>query len=457
MYTKIAENIFAPLLDYVRGTKSIKYLKILRRTQWAKQNAIVKLQEKKLRSLIRHAYENVPFYHRLFKKLGLYPDDIKTIKDLAKLPVITKKDIRINFDDLMARGCNERKILDFTSGSTGEPLKFYVTKTARSWETAAELRAYEWAGYNLGDKYALIWGAPFDVKKLTKLSDELINFFERRIVLNSYNMSEESMHIFASKLVKFKPKIIRGYSSALYLIANFIKRQGIEGIRPTAIITTAEKLFIYERKIIEKAFQCEVFDFYGSREVGAIASECSEHIGHHISAENVIIEFVDDGHVSPNEVGEILVTNLNNYAMPLIRYANGDMGIPLDEECPCGRGLPLIKSIEGRVSDILCIDNGKFISAPAFVYIFKDLPIKQYQLVQETKEKILVNIVKDENFSIEDEYQLIKKLREYLGKNVLIEIRFCDKILPTKSGKRKIIMSFVPIKFSRSEQRLCTS
>jgi len=443
----MARNIFVPALDFLRGTMVKRCLKELQRTQWLKPEELLEIQRKNLRCLVKHAYENTSYYHRRFRERRLKPDDFKSIEDLAELPVLTREEFRSNFADLVARNYPERKMkLYSTGGSTGEPLRFYVIKKQRSWETAAMLRSNKWCGYRLGDKISLIWGSPIDVSEAEKLNNKVINFFWRRLVLPATELSEEQMRVYAKKLVDFKPKILRGYASAIYLFSKFIEREGLR-VRPEAVITTAEMLFDHQRKEIKEILGCDVYDSYGSREVEEIASECGEHVGYHISAENVVLEFTKNGEsVSSGEMGAILVTNLRNYAMPFIRYEIGDLGKPTDETCPCGKGLPLMKSIEGRITDII-VTPKKFVSAIVLENIFGDLPIRQYQVIQETERKIAVKIVKGTGYSQKDSDFIVEKLNRYLGE-FQIDLQLVDSIPPSESGKRRVVISKVPIKFA---------
>lgn len=449
MYGKLVRHVVFPTLDLVRHRRTMEYLKELERSQWFKREDLYDIQRVKLKALIKHAYANVPYYHRVFKDRGIHPSDIKRVEDLNRLPKLTKDDIRSNFNDMVATNFSCAEMIPYaTGGSTGEPLQFYITKDYVNSKSASELRAYSWCGYRLGDKHVVLWGSPFDLKKSEELRNKIVNFLDRRIMLNCFRMSEESMGMYARRLKKFKPKIVRGYASAVYLFAKFMLHEGVDNIKPKAVITSAETLFDHERKTIEEAFGCEVYDFYGSREAGAISSECSEHSGYHISAENYVLECVKEGErVASGETGVILVTNLRNYVMPFIRYEIGDLGRLSDEVCSCGRGLPLMGSIEGRTTDIIVTQNGNFISTPVLTLIFKNLPVKQYQVLQEKREKVTVKIVRGSGYSEKDTSYIMRGMRKFIGKGVQIRLEFVDSISLTNSGKRKPIISKIPIEF----------
>jgi len=449
MYRKLAKFVFNPFLDFMRGTKVAACLRELEKSQWFTREKLMEIQRENLRLLVRHAYENTFYYHMVLKERGLKPEQIRTVEDLSKLPILTKADVRRNFDDLTAMNFyREKKIPYTTGGSTGEPLKFYVMKKQRSWETAAMLRACTWGGYELGDKLALIWGSPLDISESESMNKKIMNFFLRRSVFDAYQLSQELMRDFALELQKLKPKVLRGYASAIYLFACFLEHEGLF-VRPDAVITTAEMLFDHQRRKIEEVFGCEVYDSYGSREVEEIASECGEHVGYHISAENVVLEYVKNGDcIAPGEMGAILVTNLRNYAMPFIRYEIGDLGKPSDETCSCGRSLPLMKSIEGRITDIIVTPKKNFASifdGP----LYHMTHVQQYQVVQEDYDKILVKIVRSEDYSEDDNERIVSAMKQYLGEDVEVKIEFVDFIPLTSSGKRRYIISKVPVNFNK--------
>jgi phenylacetate-CoA ligase len=447
MYSSIIENLAMPILDVVRRTSQYRCRRILEKTQFLSPAEIRRLQIKNLRFLTAHAYTTVPYYHSIFKKRRLRPDDIKTLSDLKKLPILTKTIIRRNFADLVSQDFPKNQLIPYSTGGTGSPLQFYVTKENLSWEIAAGYRAFGWAGYKLGDRCFLIWGARRD---LNSVSSSLSTLLQRIVVVDPFVLSDEILGNFANMLIKFKPKIIRGYSMPVYMTAKYMVEKGIDIVRPKAVITSAETLVTSMRKTIEEAFECPVFDFYGSREVASIASECQEHTGYHISAENVVVEFIRDGEeVSPGEDGIILLSGLKNYGMPLIRYELGDVGEPSNEICNCGRGLPLMKAIKGYESQFLsALDkkSGKTVPVSSHIDYFIDLlesPPASYRIIQERLNHVIIKIAGGEHCSNKDVDLLIRELRNCLGKDVEIEVQFVDILPPLPSGKRSPVISKV--------------
>ena len=439
-------------MEVRRGTNQLQYWQILERTQWLSRKSIEELQYKALRAILKHACDTVPFYNRQFKKIGIKPEDIKNIQQLVKLPKITKDEIRTNLPSFMSTSVPRRRLeYSMTGGSTGEPLRFFKDKRTISWSNAAVNRNYRWAGLDFGDKYISLWGSPFDISLSRKLSGFMKNLLERHRILSSSEMSEKSMAQYVEIIRKFKPKVIKGYASALVWFAGYLKQRGISDLNVHSIISTAEKLFEPDRKLVEEQFNCEVYDTYGSREFAILAGECPEHSGYHISAETALVEFTRDNEiVSAGELGEILVTDLQNYGMPFIRYSIGDAGKPSKEICSCGRGLPMMKLIEGRITDFICTKDDRYISGPGLTLLFSDLNIRRYQIVQKKIDELLVRIVIGANYSDEDERKIMSRMKKTVGEKTEVVIEHVDSIprSPT-SGKHRFIVSEIPLFESR--------
>jgi phenylacetate-CoA ligase len=453
VYNFIARHILAPVLDFSRGTRTMKCLKELEQSQWWPRDKIVELQNQRLRQLVRHAYGKVPYYRRLFDDRGLKPNDIERAEDLVKLPILTKQLIRNNFDNLVTPGFPAKDLVpNCTGGSTGEPLIFYSTRDDHyNWGFAAGQRAYRWAGNELGEKCVwLRWVRPYR-SKMEKLRETAARFFERILFLDAREMSVESLLLFVRKLEDFQPAFIRGYPSAIYLLARFIEREGKPRLRPKAIITTSEQLYDYQRDLFSKVFQCETYNHYNSWELHTIATECPEHSGYHIAAENVIVEIADDkGRPIPvGGEGSVLITNLHNYAMPFIRYDMGDLGVSSDRACPCGRGLPLLATLNGRKCDIIFTRSGKSIPGISIPKEFlAPFGVEQIQIVQETYERVVVKLVLGREYPAEHldklTREVISQYQPLFGEDVDIIIELVDQIPLTRAGKRRVVISNLP-------------
>ena len=462
IYSCFSLNVVLPVYDLVRHTSRFKYGRILDRTQWFSRKDLEQLQCYNLRRLLTYAYNYVPYYHRAFRERKLFPNDIKSIEDLVKLPVLTKADIRMHKRDLVSKLYTDKDLVPFRSGGSGDQIRFFVTKDQLSWEIAAEFRAYGWAGYSLGDNCFMFWASPIDLSKSKSFQKRVSKKLERVFIADTYIMSDKVLAKFAYLLLKKRPEIVRGYASSVYLMAKYLVDHNIESIRPRAVITTAETLFPSMRHTIEVAFGCEVFDFYGSREIGGMAADCEYHSGYHISVENVAMEFIQDGaQVAAGEKGVIFLTSLRNYGMPLIRYKVGDVGVPRDDLCKCGRGLPLVSSISGRISDFMAVYDqalGKVVPVgpiyPLIIYGLMNVPLKGVRVFQNELNKLEIKAVKDSGYMKKHSDYLINFFRDALGENIHIDLNFSDSLPPLPSGKRSVFISKInPFEASANHQR----
>lgn len=428
---------------------TIKNLEILNKTQWLPYHEIEHFQNKRLQLLLTHAYENVPYYHKIFRSLSLKPTDIRNFNDLKKLPILTKEIIRKNLPDLLPKNLQNIKLIPMaTGGSTGEPMKFFTDDNWQAWNMAAAYRQWSWAGYNVGDKMIYLWSSPKDITFQDEIKNKLLNMFHRTFYLNAIQLTEKTMDEYIKIIRQYKPKIINAYASAIYILAKYMEKKGVKDIKPEAILTSCEMLFPFQRDIIERSFNCKVFDYYSGRDTTFHAGECPEYKGYHMAMENAVVELLKNTEpVSHGEIGKIIITDLENYAMPFIRYEIGDLGQLSDEKCPCGRNLPLLKEISGRIRDVIITQDGKYLTGAFISTLFYDEKgmtkgIKQYQFIQKTKDYAILKIVKGEDFSQKQLNKIIEKIYSECS-DIRIEIKFVDIIKPTKSGKYRPILSEV--------------
>jgi phenylacetate-CoA ligase len=382
----------------------------------------------------------------MFRTSGLKPSDIKSIEDLQKLPIMTKDDVRRNFDEFLSRDFRRfGPVPNSTSGATGEPFKYCLDRKSVAIARAAMWRGWSYGGYRLWDKVAVLAGLSLGTRLQHPLGRAAKKAFDRVMHFPAVNLREGILRAHAEKMLRFGPKFIRGYPSSLYFFSDFLEKEDIHDLCPKAVFTTAEMLFPFQRSLIEKVFRCDVFDGYGAYDGGTAALECGSHSGYHMAVEKVVMEFCDDDGnvVSEGEKGRIIATDLFDYAMPFIRYDTGDLGAYSSEECSCGRKLPLMKQVLGRTTDMLRFSNGSVLSGPSLTVIFKDFDFKQYQLVQDRGDLLVVRVIKGKTFVGEDERRLQKILEGVIGRGVEIRFEFVDYISPTKSGKWKFIISNV--------------
>ncbi|MGD0451258.1 MAG: hypothetical protein ABSA79_09435 [Candidatus Bathyarchaeia archaeon] len=438
---KVISVFLAPIpRSMMLGSGFQAFLRELNRTQWYKPYELRKHQESRLRSLIRHAYENVPYYNRLFKQRSITPDDVKTIEDLKKIPVLTKNDLRDHFKELIAVNAEVYRYgKSRTSGSTGKPVTFYLDQQNREMEYAAKWRQRGWANVDLNSRIASfrafrgMRGTDFQGGKprwnYNALSKELeFNIFG----LNRANLGKQ-----VQKLREFNPNLIEGYPSVIELLAKHVLEHGYNDICPIAVQTSSESL-LTRRETIEKAFGCKVFDRYGQSEYVVSVDECPA--GSYHVAESGILEVIKDGEqVSDGEIGEIIGTGLCNYSMPLIRYRTTDICQHSAEFCSCGRGMPLIKSLEGRTSDIILSPDGRSVTGVSFEHYWKHVispqtPHLDYvHVIQKADYSLIVQMVKTKGYSDEETSAILQGLDVLLGS----EIRIAFEELPSIPARKK--------------------
>ena len=443
MYNSVFRSLVFPALEWYSGTTIHQHLAGLNKSQWWSKDQIEELQNKKLRTLIRHAYDNVPYYHRIFSQRGITPESIKTKDDLEKIPVLTKDDIRKNLPDLIAGNIRTSDMIEsHSSGSTGEPLKYYIDKRSYSAGWAQTFRCWSWAGFQLGDPYVKISLNP-RTSMVKKIQDRLL----QTKYVYAMGITDTTIAQEMEKIREFNPKIIRNYASHMYTMAKLMEKNDIQ-YQGATVTTTGSMLFPQYRKVIEKQFDCKVFDAYGG-ESTAVSFECEEHNGYHISDEDVIVEFLKEGeHVIPDERGRIVFTNLDNFAMPVIRYDIKDIGTYSDEPCPCGRGLSLMTSVEGRDSDIIMTPSGDFIVVEFFVILFEYMAgVDQFQVIQDSIDHLTIKIIKNEQFTDNELQHIRNEIRKRAGPDVRLTIEFVHDIpLYGREGKRRLVLSNVPLK-----------
>ena len=418
---------------------------MMRRAYWDRQKLLLH-QNKELKKIVNYAFEYVPFYNKLFKKLGINPRDIRTLEDLNELPIIRKDEIRKNSDAVISRefDVNDLRVLA-TSGSTGHPLRVFISNKEDDFRKAKHLRANMSCGQRLMDRWVTIT-SPTHFSEITK-TQQLLGMYAPIFISVFDDIATQ-----ISNIEKMKPDILEGYNSSLLLLAREIKKRDIETIKPRIIIGGAELISDSSRRFIEEAFDAPFYDQYGTIEMERMAWQCSAKVGYHIDADALIVQFVDKNgeEVSEGESGEIVCTSLFGYAMPFIRYAVGDIGIPSDEICSCGRKLPLMKVIEGRKDSILVLPDGRLLSPRTFTItmnMFKLIRhIEQFQIIQKKRDVFEIRLKKKDN-SIDEkalETELTSHLRKMLAleaHGVTFEMRFIEDFNLDKSGKFKIVIS----------------
>lgn len=450
----LSRNIVAPLWAIWERSPYLACYRKLLKTQYDSPEIIKKRQTDRMRSMVEHAYNTVPFWRQRFDENGLKPSDIQTLEDIRKLPLLTKTDLRTRLDDMISSDYPDRSKLHVnkTSGSTGVAVVVYSDEACAQFKRGAVLRSDEWSGWKLGERIAAIWGNP---KRREDWKGKIREFFLDRyyVFLDTLKMDEQAMRVFAGELLKTPPSMLFGHAHSLYLFAGFLKQKMPEvRIKPKGILSTCMVLHDFERTLIEDVFQCKVTNRYGCEEVSLIASECERHEGLHVNNDALFIELIDhDGKTitEPNTPGRIVITDLWNQAMPMIRYEVGDMALWSEKPCSCGRTLPMFSRIEGRIADYVITNKGEYVSGISLTENFACMVsgIAQLQIVQEDLDRFVFNIVKAPDFDDSTLNQIADLVRQRFGDQATFQCVYMDRIPPEKSGKYRFCISHVDKRF----------
>ena len=440
-------HVLYPLWAAQSGSTRLRHLAELEKSQYWSRDMLAERQWAQLKAMLAHAFETCPYYRAKYRAAGITPADVRSREDIDHVPTLTKDEIQEHRDEMVSSSYSTRMLIrDMTGGSTGSPMQFYYDPERLESRVGATLRHNRWAGWDIGNRAAILWGAPQDMAS-GKLRDRIRTWIqERRLMLDASDLTEASMAGFARALITYRPAVLQGYANTLGLFAQYVKAEGIRGIRPRGIVTSAEVLTEENRRLIEGTFGCSVFNRYGCREFAVIASECEVHHGMHINAENLLVEALADGRSRTDHDGEIVITDLRNYAMPLIRYRIRDVGRIKHASCSCLRGLPLMELSGGRVTDFLRATSGSKVSGIVVAtYVITNLPgIRQIQFVQDKPDEVTVNLVRGPQWSSASLEELSTRTRKYLGEDMRLRIEYVDLIPPAQSGKYRFSISNLP-------------
>ena len=426
------------------GGKFQNYYDFLEESQWFATEKLYDLRMTKLKDLLTHAYQQTKYYREIFDEAGFNPRNFTEMTDLKNLPILTKEDIINNCERMVAGNYrDERLIKHFTSGTTGTPMMFYLTKDVYRCNYAHWMRFREWFGFERWAPRATISGRIVVPRSQNKPPFWRYNVVENQTVFSSFHISEENLPYYIEKLRKSSFTLIDGYVSSIYAIARYLNKLKIDTVRPLAVQTTSETLLKSQRREIEKAFGCKVYDQYGHGECAVFVCEC-EKGRMHINDEYGIVEILKEGKpVGTGESGEIVVTGLVNWAMPFIRYRTGDIGVKGDDkQCECGRGLSLLEAVEGRVVDTLKMPDGKIIPPVTLKILFdkaENIGIKESQIIQISANKVVVNLVLDDDEK--DLNPLLSDLRSVMGDEIEIKFNRMNSIPRTETGKFRFVIS----------------
>jgi phenylacetate-CoA ligase len=441
LYSGLVRNFFYPLALLHRGERAqLRYLREFERSQYFSADELRQVQTKRLRALLFHAHARCSFYRKRFAEAGLNPRDIRSLEDLRFLPPLEKQEIQEQSASMIARDWPAADLIrNQTGGSTGTPITFYLCRDRKCSRAAATLRHNRWAGWEIGDRAAVIWGAPRDAPGNTLRSRLRGALLREPLWLDTGALTEETLAAFHAALSRYRPKVILAYARSAVLFARFLQARRLDAYQPRSIITSAEVLEAADRELLERVFGCQVFNRYGCREVSVIASECPSHRGLHVMAEGLYVEIeTPDGPAAPGQMGSILVTDLLNPAMPLIRYRIGDMGSWASGVCPCGRHLPRLEHVAGRVTDFLVGCTGQLVSGVFLAtYVVAQRPsLGQVQIHQRRAGHLIWKLCPGPRFDPDADGEYLRRAtREHLGARATAVIEAIREFPASPSGK----------------------
>lgn len=443
LYTTLVSSLLFPLHERFKGHDSVSMRRQMEHEQWMSPDKLDAVQATRLREFLVDVGANVPYYRDIFDQIRFNPAAVTGVEDLQHLPFLTKTAIRANVDamkHLQTAGLARYN----TGGSSGEPLVFYIGKKRVSHDVAAKWRATRWWGVDIGDPEIVVWGSPIELGKQDRVKHWRDKLFRTRL-LPAFEMSELKLDQFIATIRSVKPRMLFGYPSALTHIAKHAQKRGLQmtdlGIKVAFV--TSERLYDDQRSIISSVFGCPVANGYGGRDAGFIAHECPSG-NMHLTTDGLVVEIVNaEGQVQPPGVaGEIVVTHLHTNDFPFIRYRTGDIGVIGSAPCQCGRGLPLLKDIQGRSTDFVVASDGTVMHGLSLIYVLRDLAgVKSFKVVQESRVLTRVLLVVDEKFVPQTIVQIVSSFKNRLGGDVSVVVDLVDEIPPESSGKFRYVIS----------------
>ena len=432
IYACFLEFIVFPLADKVMKTKLMYYYhKIKQMEKWSAVE-IENWQFENLKKLIAYAYENTVYYKELFDRIQIKPEDIRTTSDLSKIPFLTRELILENFDKLVSKKVKTiPHIQVMTGGTTGTPMTYLLDKISWSFSNADYIVNWEKAGFKFGDKHVALGGSSIFGGHGSSLKHIIYYGLKGKIKLDGMNLSDEVLKSYVDLIKKKRIKYIYGYASSIYLLAKYVATHKIS-LKINACFPTSEILTDNYREAILEAFNCTIVNCYGAHDGGITAFEHKRdtfEVGY-----NVFIR------VQTNKTkGPILLTNLLNYAMPMINYQLGDE-VKI-KESTSGYNGQVIEKVYGRIPDIIRLENGRILTGFSFFERIFNLPVKAWSLEKKKMNTLLCKVIKQHGYDESDEETLITKLKEYAGEDVTIEVKYFDKFKLTPSGKRNYYLN----------------
>jgi phenylacetate-CoA ligase len=427
MNERLVSRYLFPLHERLKGKPTFRLLAELEASQWLPPRRLEEYRLRRLRRFLEFVHEHVPYCRALFDEHGLRPRSVHSFEDLGHLPFLTRARATLP-------GVHRRS----SGGSTGTPVTVLVDMERMGMGEAGRLRAHRWYGVEPGTREIVLWGTPARTGALERVRQLRDRFLNTR-VLSAFDMGDQGLRRHAATIQRVRPTQMFGYASAFHLVASHFQRERLDppgGLK--AVFTTAEPLFDFQRKTIEAALGCPVGVEYGCRDGGLVALECPSG-GLHILAESMHVEILDpdvDGR------GEIVLTNLDSRAFPILRYRTGDIGALDPTPCPCGRSLPKLRGVEGRRTDFLVTPSGRVLHALSAIYVLRDSPsVREFRVVQDAPDHLLVEIVPSGAFGEAEQAALRAQFVPAFGSDLRVSFEAREEILRTAAGKFRYVES----------------
>ena len=451
MRKAIVSKIIYPLSDTINGSTILKQFRFLQESQYWSSEQLRALQLAKLQRLVQHAYDMVPYYRKSFKQVNLLPSDIKSLQDVERIPILSKDDVRKYKNELTAVNMPKRDFgIGNTGGSTGLPIQLYRDRQTKSWSKAAILRFHDWLGISIADRIISIGGGSLGgiLRKLslrgmiTKIRDN----FEGRHFYQAFRLDKRMMREIDEFVKSKNIHTLRGYPSALHVLAKLTEGEETSfSAYISKCITTSERLYDFQRDAIEKSFVADVFDQYGCGEIYSIANQCEQKDLYHVNDEHVLLETKNIG-FDRTELTPAILTNLDNYVMPFIRYDLGDIINTGNRKCHCGRGLSVVERIEGRTYDFLVSTDGRLLSGVFIPHLFrKSTGFDRFYAYQPDLYHLQIKIVPNERYREREMESLREHIKDFLGADVEVTFELVteDELPKTRSAKLFFVKSDV--------------
>lgn len=448
MDKQLVRKVIFPLHERLRHRKTFEYLEELESLQYAPPKDLEEIRFRKLRELLLHAQSDIPFYAEYFAKAGFDPAKMQEIDDFKVLPLLNKAEIRQNLDRMQWKDSPGGLTRYNTGGSSGEPLVFYYDRRRQGYDIAARAMTHRWWGIDIGDRELYLWGSPLEITKQDKLKD-LRDMLTNQLLISAFEISPQKVSDMTNQFRKFKPDCVFGYPSTIALFCQMAEQEKLhlDDVGVQVIFSAAEVLYDHQRESIGKFFGGKpVVDSYGSREGGFISHECREGV-YHVMDPNYILEYIkEDGMPAlPGEDGEIVITHLDAYGMPFIRYRTGDVSQPGIGKCNCGRTFSTMSKIQGRTTDFIVTPDGRRQHALSIIYVVRDIEgVAKFKIIQEKTDDVRVLIKIHENlYPADGNERIVRGFKKRMGDEVRVTVEQVDEIPREASGKYRYVVSKV--------------